>query len=147
MRRSHWFWLVLCLLVPAASAQPPPFGGALNAPRFNCVVTNNAATILTAVGGQCVAPAAGMSLHITSVTASASVISSVTADNYFSLKSGTGAVCVTGTAVVWNAYTLALAPVHALFPTAIKVAPASDLCWMHAAAGSKHLTITGYIAP
>jgi hypothetical protein len=119
----------------------------LNSPRFHCIVVNSTATILTAFGGQCIAPPVGLSLHITSITASASVISSTTADNYPSVKYGTGGTCGTGTTTAWSAFTLALDAKHADFPTAIKIPALNELCWMHAAAGNKTFIVTGYLAP
>lgn len=116
--------------------------------RFACNNgLNNAATILTVLSSQCAAPGAGLSLYITDISASASVISSTTADNYLELKVGTGGACGTGTAVVWGAYSLAFSPVHASFNMPLKLPANNELCWMHAAAGSKTFVVTGFIAP
>lgn len=115
--------------------------------RFSCSVVNNTATTLTAFGAPCAAPGAGLSLYLTSVTASATVISTATADQYLELKTGTGGTCGTATAVVWASYSLAFAPVVAQFAVPLKVAANSELCWMHAAAGSKTFIVNGYIAP
>lgn len=114
--------------------------------RFSCGVINSNATVLTALSG-CAAPGAGLSLYITDITASSSVISTVTTDQYLSLKSGTGGACGTGTATVWASYNLAHAPIHAQLLTPIKVAANSELCWMHAAAGNKTFIVNGFIAP
>jgi hypothetical protein len=115
--------------------------------RFNCSVVNNAATSLTAFGSPCAAPGAGLSLYITDITASSSVIATVTADQYLEIKSGTGGTCGTATAVVWAAYNLAFAPIAANFIVPIKVTANNELCWMHAATGSKTFIVQGYIAP
>lgn len=114
---------------------------------FTCTVVDSAATILTALGGSCTtaALAAGQSLYITDITASASAIATVTADQYLELKSGSGAACATNTAVVWAAYNLALAPVSVSLNTPIKVGANVDLCWMDAVTGSKTFIVTGYI--
>jgi hypothetical protein len=102
---------------------------------------------LTAFGSPCAAPGAGLSLYITDITASSSVIATVTADQYLEIKSGTGGTCGTATAVVWAAYNLAFAPIAANFIVPIKVAANNELCWMHAATGSKTFIVQGYIAP
>jgi hypothetical protein len=115
--------------------------------RFHCTAINQSATTLTAFGAPCAAPGAGLSLYITSITASASVIATTTADQFLEIKSGTGGTCGTGTAVVWAAYNLAFAPTTATFPTPIRVGTITELCWMHAATGSKTFIVDGYIAP
>jgi hypothetical protein len=114
---------------------------------FTCSVVNSSATILTALGGSCTtaALAAGQSLYITDITASASAIATVTADQYLELKSGIGTVCGTNTAVIWSAYHLAFAPIVATFTTPIKVGANVDLCWMDAVVGSKTFIVNGYI--
>lgn len=115
--------------------------------RFNCTVVNNAATILTAFGGSCVAPGAGLRLYITDISASSSVVATTTADNYLELKTGTGGTCGTATAVIWANYNLAFQPVDTHLTTPIPVAINNELCWMHAATGSKTFIVDGYIAP
>lgn len=115
--------------------------------RFSCTVVNSTATILTAFGGSCAAPGAGLSLYITDVMASASAAATTTTDQYLTLKSGTGGSCGTATAVVWASFNLANDPVAQSFSTPIKVAANSELCWMHAAAGNKTYVVNGYIAP
>lgn len=114
---------------------------------FTCSVVNSAATSLTALGGSCTAAAlpAGQSIYITDITASASAIATVTADQFLELKSGSGAACATNTAVVWAAYNLALAPISVSFTTPIKVGANVDLCWMDAVTGSKIFIVNGYI--
>jgi len=115
---------------------------------FHCTVVNSSATILTAFGGQCVAPVGtGLSLYITDIVASASVIATTTADQYLELKSGTGGTCGTGTAVVWASYNTAFGYVPYSPRTPIKVAANSELCWMDAAVGSKTFIVDGFIAP
>jgi len=132
------------LAVPSIEAQAPPFGHP--GPFFNCVVSVATATTLTAVGGACVAPGAGRALYITSITSSTNA-AGITADSFNTLKSGTGSVCATGTAIVWAAFSTAAVQTvnHVIFPTAIKVAANSDLCWINSTAGSKVWVITGYI--
>lgn len=115
--------------------------------RFSCTVINSTATTLTAFGGSCAAPGAGLSLYITDIIASSSAAATTTTDQYLTLKSGTGGACGTGTAVVWASFNLANDPVPQSFATPIKVAANSELCWMHAAVGNKTYVVNGYIAP
>lgn len=112
--------------------------------RFKGVVTNSTATTLTQMNS---AATSGLSYYITDVIFSASVVSTTTTDEYFSLKSGTGSNCATGTAVLFSVQTLANTPVAFSFTTPIRVGTAAALCWMHAVAGNKHLTVLGYTAP
>lgn len=135
--------LGLLIAAPTLDAQLPPWGHP--GPFVHCVVANNSATALTALGGACAAPGTGLSIYITSITASSSVIATTTTDQYLSIKSGTGGSCGSSTATVWTAYNLAFDPVTASFPVPIKVAANSELCWMHAATGSKSFVVTGYI--
>lgn len=119
-----------------------------NVNAFTCSVVNSTATSLTAFGGSCVAGSpAGTALYITDITASSSAIATTTTDQYLSIKSGTGGSCGTGTATVWSAFNLALAPVVQDFTTPIKVAAGQELCWMDAAAGNKTFIVSGYTGP
>lgn len=118
-----------------------PSGGVL------CQVSNSNAVILTAFGGSCVAPGAGLSIYITDIAASATVIATTTADQFLELKYGTGGTCGTGTNVVWSAYNLAFQGVVSDLTTPIKIPANNELCWMDAAAGNKSFVVTGFIAP
>src|SRR5207342_2011315 len=80
--------LGLLIAAPTLQAQMPPWRD--GSAKFNCIVTNSTATTLTTLGGGCAAPGMGLSLYITSITASASVISATTEDQYLSIKSGIG---------------------------------------------------------
>lgn len=120
--------------------QPRPLSGVL------CQVSNSGAAILTAFGGSCVAPGAGLSIYVTDIVASSTVISSTTADNYLEIKYGTGGTCGTGTTVVWSAYNLAFQPVVSGLTTPIKIPANNELCWMDVV-GNKSFVITGFIAP
>jgi hypothetical protein len=61
------------------------------------------------------------------------------------LKTGTGTNCGTGTVAIWAGYTLTFTTIVANFVTPIRVPANTDLCWMHAATGSKHFIVTGYL--
>jgi hypothetical protein len=115
--------------------------------RFQCNAVNLSATTLTALGGSCAAPGAGLSLYITDINASASAASTTTADQFLELKSGTGGTCGTGTAVVWASYNTAFGGAIAQFITPLKVTANNELCWMDAVTGSKTFIVSGYIAP
>lgn len=94
------------------------------------------------------APAAGLSIYITSIVASASVAATTTTDQHLAIKYGTGTNCGTGTTYLWGAFNSANGGYvwHAYPGTAIKVPAANALCFIHAAAGSKIINITYYIA-
>jgi hypothetical protein len=115
---------------------------------FNCRVATSTATTLTAVGGSCAAPGAGLSLYISDISFASSVDGDVTtADAYMTIKSGTGGTCGSGTAVLWGLGSLAKTSVAQQFRQPIKVAANSEICWIHSVAGSKTLNVQGYIAP
>jgi hypothetical protein len=127
------------------SAQNPPFGH--GGPFVHCVVTVSTATTLTAVGGSCVAPGAGLSIYITSISSSTNA-AGITADSFNTLKYGTGGTCGTGTTVVWGAMTAAATQqtVQQNLGTAIKIPQNNELCWINSTAGTKFWVIDGYIA-
>ena len=138
---------ILCASWLAASAMPA--SAQFNPPtvfttRFQAVLTNSSATTLTEIQA---APAACLSLYVTDIQMSASVIATTTADQYLTLKTGTGTNCAVGTAVVFPAYNLAFAGVTANLQTPIKLPAASALCFIHAATGNKSVVVGGYVAP
>jgi hypothetical protein len=111
--------------------------------RFSCTLTTTATTSTVITG--CTAAGAGLSRYITDISYSSSVIS--TTANKFVLQYGTGASCGTGTTVVHRAMTLAFTWGVWPMQTPLKLAANTDLCILHAAAGTKDVTIQGYIAP
>lgn len=114
---------------------------------IHCNVAVSTATTLTAVGGQCAAPGAGLSIYITGINFGSSAASSTAADAFPTIKSGTGGTCGTGTAVVWSAMTEANTTTTYTPSTPMRIAANSELCWIHSVAGSKVINITGFIAP
>lgn len=158
---ASWGWEVSAVVVAisvAAYCVPPPVSAQKifndtghevtlrNDPlSFTCSIVNSTATILTALGGSCVAPAVGQSIYITDISASASAASTTSADSFLELKSGTGGTCGTGTAVVWASYNAAMGGAVFDAQVPIKVAATSELCWMDAVVGSKTFIVTGYI--
>jgi hypothetical protein len=130
----------------------PPLPLVAQAPRgqpIDCFVINSTATTLTAFTASATCPQAtpGQAVYITDITASSSAISTATVDNYPVLKTGTGTNCATGTVAIWAGYTLTFTTIIANFVTPIRVPANTDLCWMHAATGSKHFIVTGYLGP
>lgn len=93
------------------------------------------------------APAAGLSIYLTSVVASASVAATTTTDQHIALKYGTGTNCGTGTTYLMGAFNSANGGyVWSAYPgTAIKIPAANALCLIHAATGSKIVNVTYYI--
>lgn len=89
------------------------------------------------------APTAG-AIRLLSVVASASVAATTTADQQLRLKSGTGSNCATGTADVIGAFNAANGGFAIAWPPGHgpKLAATSALCWIHAATGSKIITVT-----
>ena len=133
--------------LPAVDAYSAAFVRRDHPNRFTCVVAVSTATTLTAVGGSCAAPGAGLSLYVTDVSFGTSAAAGTAADSFPTLKSGTGGTCGTGTAVIWQALTTANSTVVQAFATPIKVAANNELCWIMTTAGSKTVQIHGFIAP
>lgn len=114
--------------------------------RFHCTVAVSTATALTAVGGSCIAPGAGLSLYVTDVMFSASA-AGIAADAFPTLKSGTGGTCGAATAVFWQALTAAAIVAVDNRSQPIKLPANSEICWITSTAGSKSLQVSGFIAP
>lgn len=137
---------LLLLVLTLATWQRSDAQTALGGPIVVCnAINQTTATLIAFTQSGCIGRATQDALYITDITASASIISTITADQFLELKSGTGTNCATGTVVIWAAYSLAFAPIHATFKTPLKVAGGQDLCWMHAAAGNKSFVVTGYL--
>jgi len=142
------------VLVTAGTAASPTnitaTGSSLNvaAPAgITCVVAVSTATTITAVGGSCVAPGAGQSIHITDIAFGSSAASGTAADSFPTLKSGTGGTCGAATTVVWEALSTANSTVTADLTRPIKLTANHELCWIMSTAGSKTVVITGFVAP
>ena len=112
---------------------------------FRCHVNASTATTLTAFGGGCVAPGTRQALFITDIIAGASAATGTTADSALTLKYGTGGSCGTGTVTITAFAVPATTSVYAQFSTPIKVLTNNELCWIDSVAGTKWLTILGYI--
>lgn len=115
---------------------------------FSCNVFNASGTGLTVFAqATCTAAgiAAGKAMYITDIVASASVVSTTTADQQLELKYGTGSNCGTGTTMVFNYFNAATAGPTVHFTVPIPIPTGNDLCWMHAATGNKSFVVNGYI--
>lgn len=114
--------------------------------RIRCTVTVSTATTITAVGGSCAAPGAGLSIYVTDILFASSA-SGIAADAFATLKYGTGGTCGTGTAVFWGALSAAANITVQQLKTPIKIPANNELCWINSTAGSKFIVISGFIAP
>lgn len=114
--------------------------------RIRCTVTTSTATTITAVGGSCAAPGAGLSIYVTDIMFSSSA-AGIAADAFPTLKYGTGGTCGTGVTVFWGALTAAAIRTADNFHTPIKIPANNEICWITTTAGSKFLVIGGFIAP
>ena len=133
---------------PSLDAYGAGFARSDHPNRIRCATAAvSTATTITALGGSCVAPGAGLSIYITDISFSTSAAAGTAADSFPTLKYGTGGTCGTGTTVVWGALTTANSTVVNNLTTPIKIPANSEVCWMMSTAGSKFIVLTGYIAP
>lgn len=109
---------------------------------FNCTMVSTA-TSLTEITG--CAAISGQRYHITAINWSSSIISTTT--NFMLLQSGTGTACATGTTSRYAAFALAFTDVSANFPTPISLGSGEAICFVHPGAGTRNITVTGFIAP
>jgi NhaP-type Na+/H+ and K+/H+ antiporter len=109
---------------------------------FQCHMVSTATSLTMVTGCDVVT---GNRYFITDVVVASSVIS--TAANYFILSSGTGTACATTNTARYGAMSLAFTTVFASFRMPVISGSAEMLCFTHAAAGTKDITITGYLAP
>lgn len=118
----------------------------LNHPRsFNCATTSTATTSTVLTG--CGAPGAGLTRYITGIDWSSSTIS--TTANFMTIQYGTGAVCGTGTTVIYLDFQ---APAFSgarpnIGTTPIRIGTNTDLCFLHPGAGRRLINVRGYVAP
>jgi hypothetical protein len=131
---------------PAADAYGDLFVRNDHPNRIRCTVTVSTATTLTAVGSPCSAPGAALSIYVTDIMFDASA-AGIAADAFPTLKYGTGGTCGTGTTVFWGALSAAAVSKNEHFSTPIRIPLNNEICWISSTAGSKFITILGYIAP
>lgn len=112
--------------------------------RVSCVVSSTAVTSAIITG--CTAPGAGLSIYLTSLQWSSSIISTTT--NFMTIQSGTGGNCGTAVVVHYRGYqATALGNVNVVFQTAIKAPANTEVCLLHPGAGTRLVSIQGFIAP
>jgi hypothetical protein len=143
--------------VNATDTVPPPTCPAgVDAATYASGVST--ATTLTLIGGpqnctgaslpySCCTAAntgAGCIVQLTSIVASASAASTTTTDQQLNVKYGTGATCGTGTTYLVGAFAPALGGFAWVGgrQAPITVPAGNNVCWIHAATGSKILTVT-----
>lgn len=136
---------VLGLVLFSASAVHAQVVDPATRDTFRCTVVASTATTLQAFGGSCVAPGTRKALYITDIIMGSSVISSTTADSALTLKTGTGGTCGSGTQSVLTIPALANTSVVTNLITPMRLPANNELCWIHSPAGTKWLTILGYI--
>jgi hypothetical protein len=132
---------------PSADAYGAIFARSDHPNRIRCTVNASTATILTAMGGSCATPGAGLSLYITDIHFSTSAAAGTAADSFPTLKYGTGGTCGSGTVIFWGALTGANTTVVDDLTTPIKIPANNEVCFMMSTAGTKNVVLTGYIAP
>lgn len=112
--------------------------------RVKCYISSTATTSTIVTG--CAAPGAGLSLYVTSVQWYSSIIS--TTANFMRLQSGTGGTCGTATVVLYDGYaSVAFGGNNVVFGTPLKLTANHELCFVHASAGTRLVSVQGFIAP
>lgn len=167
---NGWYPFVRCNLITFTGSSPTAtvyyfgFTGKQEvAPGayFRCTTTNNSATSSTTVstdtgsiGGVSSTTAcanasalASIAMSITSITFTASVASTTTASQYMIIQVGTSTAC-TSPVVIWSAYGTAFGGGPVRFAPGEMITPnANSLCFLHAATGSKSVTVVGIYGP
>ena len=128
---------------------------------FRCQTNNNSAITSTtvstdtgAIGGvsstsACAnhASLASIAMTITQITFSSSVASTSTSNQQMILQMGTSTAC-TSPVVLWSAYSPTTGGATIRFnPGELTTANANSLCFLHAATGSKSVTVVGVYGP
>lgn len=142
MKRFLSICALILLLTTQSIAAPGTLQNDTRSTWFSCHMVSTATTLAMITGCDVVT---GSKYYITSVVVASSVIS--TSSNYFILSSGTGTNCGTTNTARYGAMSLAFTTVSQDFPVPIISAASEMLCFIHAAAGTKDITITGYLAP
>lgn len=126
-------------LLVAASLVAPFRAAALNPVPLVATSGLSTATTLTKV----VTGDATKTTYVWLWRAFSSVACTATADAHFTLKTGTGTNCGTGTAVVDGCFnqTTFTGCGSGTLPVPIIVPPGKDLCWIMSVAGSKWVTV------
>jgi hypothetical protein len=115
--------------------------------RIRCGTAAVSTAVILTLATSCGAPGAGLSIYITDISFATSVAATFAADQFPTLKYGTGGACGTGTTIFWGGFAVANTTTIADLTTPIKIPANNEVCWMMSLAGSKFVTLTGYIAP
>lgn len=112
--------------------------------RIACNVLSTATTSTIVTG--CSAPGAGLSIYLTSLQWHSSIISTTT--NFMTIQSGTGGNCGASVDVLYRGYAqVAFSGREAVFQTPIKAPANEEICLLHPGAGTRLVSIQGFIAP
>jgi hypothetical protein len=132
------------LFVNISDATFTDLSWALSTNRINCRLTT-AATTSTSLGGQCVAPGAGLSLYISDISVYGGVATGAAAAA--SVQSGTGGTCGVATNIIYDCQHGATAGCEHTYANALKLPANSELCLIDATVGTKFISVSGFIAP
>lgn len=136
--------MLAALAALVSSCIPAAHADTTHGLRFACNSGVSTATTLT----QCqAAPASGNSLYVTDVVMSASVAATANSNEQLLLKYGTGSNCATGTTTFFAVFNPANGGVAHHFDPAIRLTAAQAICWMDAVAGSKFISVSGWMGP
>lgn len=138
-------WLVMVVALACPSFASAQVVNPASRTIIKCTVVASTATTIQAFGGQCAAPGTRLAIYITDIIMGSSVISATAADAVLTLKSGTGGTCGSSTVSVLSTPALAHTSVTMHLMTPIELPSNHELCWIHSPAGTKWLTILGYI--
>lgn len=134
---AWWFAVILLGGLPAHGAQVE------RGSEFYCSMVSTA-TSLTEITGCSVRP--GFKYNITAIYWSSSIISTTT--NYFLLQSGTGTNCATGTTSLFADFIpAAFGGGGGSFVVPLVASSGHALCFVHPGAGTRNISITGYVTP
>lgn len=112
--------------------------------RVKCYISSTATTSTIVTG--CSAPGANLSIYVTSMQWYSSIIS--TTANFMRIQSGTGGTCGTATTILYDGYaSVAFGGNNVVFNTPLKLTANHELCFVHASAGTRLVSIQGFIAP
>lgn len=112
--------------------------------RVNCIVLST--TIVSTLVTGCEAPTGVNAIYIRSIQWYSSIVATTSA--WMVIQDGTGGSCGTATTVRYNGYNaLAFGGDSVVFNEPVKVDVASELCFVYAAAGTRLVSIQGYVGP
>lgn len=113
--------------------------------RLNCIISSTATSSTTVTG--CEAPSiAGRSIYLRSLQWYSSIIS--TTSNFMTIQDGTGGNCASAVTVRYNGFTsIAFGGDSVEFNEPVKIDANSEVCFLHAGAGTRFVNIQAYVGP